>query len=130
MSVDTLLPGTVVASSRGIYNHVGILSEQRAGSRRVIAASADHGRVVDQAIEEFAANRRLRVLGFLGSLPPMVVVTRARAMLGTKYDLFRWNCDHLVHYAHGLSPKSPQIRAAFAIGAIVVTGLITRSLRR
>ena len=103
-----LRPGDVVAASRGIFDHVGIVTD--AGT--VISNSGRRGRVVEETLNQFAAGSSIRRVGYLGALPPHVVVARARSQLGRRYNLLASNCEHLVHYAHGLPRRSPQLVAA------------------
>lgn len=81
--------------------------------------------VVEESLDTFRVQGDLRVDGYLGSLPPEMVLARARAKLGTSYSLFNWNCEQFVRYAHGLNQESPQLAtvASLLILALVIGGL-------
>jgi hypothetical protein len=39
-------------------------------------------------------------------------------MVGTRWDLFWFNCEHFVRLAHGLEPQSPQLQGGVALAAL------------
>lgn len=119
VNINTIPPGTVVGVSYDLYDHVGVIGDWDVQAERtVISASRQHGKVIEEVVTQFADGQKVRVLGYLGSIPSSAVLARARAMLGRRYRLLTWNCDHLVRYAHGLSAVSPQIWRA--IGGLTV----------
>lgn len=81
--------------------------------------------VVEEPLDIFRGQGDLRVDGYLGSLPPEIVLARARAKIGTRYSLFNWNCEQFVRYAHGLTQESPQLAtaASLLVLALVIGGL-------
>ncbi len=68
----------------------------------------------------FAQGEVVTVDGYPGGLPSYEVLNRARSFIGTRYDLFGWNCEHFVAYAHGLQKQSPQVVITMAIAALCV----------
>lgn len=51
-----------------------------------------------------------------------LIVARAKSLVGQKFDLWTFNCDHLVTYALAGVPKSPQL--GFFLGGILVLGAL------
>lgn len=51
-----------------------------------------------------------------------LIVARAKSLLGRKFDLWSFNCDHLVTYALAGVPKSPQL--GFFLGGILILGAL------
>ena len=124
MNINMIPDAMVISVDYGFYNHVGLLGEARPyAERSVVSASWQQGKVVEESVSQFADGRVVRIVGYPGALPPWLVLMRARAMLNTPYRLLAWNCDHLVHHAHGLSPNSPQIRQAVGAVAFGVVAL-------
>lgn len=117
-SLASLPPGTVVSIPVFLfYRHKGVVSERSYGGKpMVIACSAKTGKVQEETWDAFAEGKDVTMEGHLGRLHPLAVVQRARGSIGKRYDLFVWNCEHFVFYAHGLEPQSPQL---------ATTGLIT-----
>lgn len=113
----------------GWYRHPGIVSEATPlAERSVISSSWRHRSVAEEPFSEFAAGRNVRVDGYFGDLQPEHVLQRARAALGTPYDLFKRNCEHFVRYAHGVVPSSPQLKVAIGVTAmcLLATALVCR----
>jgi hypothetical protein len=120
----SLRPGTVIFTWLfPFFRHRGIVSDWFFGDKpTVLSNSARAGGVAEESWDAFAAGQRVFVEGYPSSLPPSAVLSRARSVVGTKYHLVGWNCEHLVNYAHGLEPKSPQV--AIVIAAALIAGLI------
>jgi hypothetical protein len=119
-----LLPGTVVSIwVFPFFRHRGIVSDRFSGDKpMVLSNSARAGGVAEEPWDAFAAGQHVFVEGYPSSLPPSAVLYRARSLVGTKYHLLGWNCEHLVNHAHGLAPKSPQV--AIIIAAALIAGLV------
>ena len=128
-------PGYVVAvpveTSVGIVVHKGILSDRIGpdGLPYVIHAAKFFGAIVEGPMQDFMTMARgpLTSEGFPGKLPPVLVIARARALIGKPWKWRPWdNCEHFVHEAHGLPPKSPQVRRAgkSALGAAGVGAFV------
>jgi hypothetical protein len=120
----SLRPGTVVSVwVFPILRHKGIVSDQWSGDKpMVISNSARAGGVAEEPWEVFAAGQAVTNEGYPSNLWPTEVVSRARSLIGTRYHLLKWNCEHLTRYAHGQQPASPQV--AFVVGALVLGTLI------
>lgn len=49
-----------------------------------------------------------------------MIVARAQSLLGKKYDLVNFNCDHLVNYSQAGVVSSPQLQIFALLGALAV----------
>lgn len=119
-----LIPGTVVSVPLlGIFRHRGIVSDRfHDGKPTVISNSAPSGGVAEEPWDTFAAGAEVAVEGYPSDLPPYAVVQRARGRIGSSYKLFNWNCEHLISYAHGQRPASPQVAAVVAL--VILFGIL------
>lgn len=101
------------------FRHKGIVSDRFLGGKPMVLSNSARARgVAEEPWEVFSAGQAVLVEGYPGSLAPRAVVQRARSLVGTQYDLLRWNCEHLISYAHGLTPKSPQVAVVMAAALI------------
>src|SRR6185437_842991 len=93
-----LIPGTVVSVPfLGIFRHRGIVSDRcHDGKPMVISNAASAGGVTEEPWDTFAAGGEVAVEGYPSALPPCAVVQRARGRIGSSYQLFNWNCEHLI----------------------------------
>ena len=128
--MDTVRPGDIVAAARLGYRHVGIVSDVTvAGAPTVISASKRTGRVVEEPWATFARGGAVRRVGYPGTLPRYVVVAQAREQIGQPWKLMN-NCEHVANRAHGVEPRSGQLRAAIAAGAGIVLAAWLRAKSR
>lgn len=120
--------GTVIRVRHGLYDHVAMLGDHAVGGERAIVAfSAQAGGFVEQPFSAFARGQDVAIEGYLGSLPPAVVMQRARMKRGQVYSLADFNCEHFVRYAHGVPVESPQLRQWAFLGGLV--GVLTLAAR-
>lgn len=130
---NQLRPGTVVSVSfLGVFRHKGIVSDRcNAGKPMVISNSPTAGSVTEEPWDTFAAGNEVTDEGYPSEFTSCTVVQRAREQIGSPYQLFNWNCEHLVSYAHGQSPTSPQVRAIVALSMILgIIGIIRSNCKR
>ncbi|MFL6621148.1 MAG: lecithin retinol acyltransferase family protein [Sulfurifustis sp.] len=122
--------GTVVSVPVfGIYRHKAIVTDQYVDRKPlVIACSAKSGQVKEETWDAFAEGKDVTVEGHLGKLHPLAVLNRARTCLGKSYNVFFWNCEHFVFYAHGLEPHSPQLALSGVI-ALLCFGVVAMAGR-
>lgn len=123
-------PGTAVYVRCGLYDHVGIVTDRRGEAPPhapfVISNSKRQGCVREEPWADFAGDDSVVQETYPGTLPPDEVVRRARALVGRRYELLRFNCEHFVCEAHGVPAHSPQLAAALAAAAglaVAVVGL-------
>jgi len=119
------IAGTVVSVPiiLGLRHH-GIVSDRwQDGKPMVISGSNRMGCVVEESWDAFDPSGMSRIEEFCGPITGVSAVIRARAKLGSKYSLVAWNCDHVVHHAVGLEPKSPQLAISCLIGGVILVAL-------
>ncbi len=128
MNARVIVPGMVVEVFVGIFWHPGIVTKVWPGGAMVISNSFRRGGVVEESIAEFSGGRKMRVGGIVPSTDPMHTVARARSKIGTRYNLFTWNCEHFARWAHGITPESPQLQR---FGAVVLgVGLLLAIVKK
>lgn len=110
----SLSPGHVWSVDYGFYRHMAL--ETLNGT--MISNSRSNGGILETSKEEFADGRPVTNEGYLGDLCPVTVEKRARSMSDRNYDLFTFNCEHFVRYAHGVREVSPQIGKAALFTAL------------
>lgn len=120
-------PGTVVSVPIALgFRHKGIVSDRWLnGKPMVISGSNRMGYVVEETWDVFSGGIEHRVENIDGVVSGMTAVMRARSKVGTTYSLLEWNCDHVVHYAVGLEPRSPQI--AFCVAGLALFAIAVRA---
>ncbi len=117
--IFSLATGTVIRVSHGAYDHIGMLADYwHHGERMVIALSEAAGGLVEQPFSSFACGRSVTVDGYLGRLPPAMVMHRARSKRGQTYSWTGFNCEHLVRFAHGVPVESPQLKQWAFLGLL------------
>ena len=123
--------GTVVRVDTGLYSHVGLLGDRVInGERSVLSFSAEANGFVEEPVSAFSGGRSVACDGYLGNLPPAVVMWRARQKAGQPYSWLDFNCEHFVRYAHGVPVESPQLRQATAVlGALGLAILALKFVR-
>ncbi len=120
-------PGTVVvvdAKPFGLVEHVGIWTERDT----VISCSWRRRGVAEETPEAFSRGLPIRARAFQGQVDAGEAIDRARSRVGARYRLLFHNCEHFVHWAYGVKPRSPQLRGAAANVAVVAVAAIV--LRR
>jgi len=104
--------GTVVTTSRGLYSHVGLLTEETFGVERWVI-SLNPGPLGSQVREEplstFSQGKRVVALPSNFKPAPWAVLARARSGQHPPYSWVNFNCEHFASFARGVPIKSPQI---------------------
>lgn len=117
-------PGSVVHVFVGPFKHPGIVTDRIwNGAPMVVSNSLRSGGTYEEPWTLFAGRRTVYVGGGPGHLPAWQVVQNARALVGRRWNLFSFNCEHFLTAALGLKPHSPQLQAAgfiAAVGAVVI----------
>ena len=118
-----LIPGTIVQIDFGLYRHPGVISDRTVNSMPMVISNSFRRRgVYEEPWEDFSNGKKVEVLGFPGNLSSGEVLNRARSKIGTRWNLFIWNCEHFINWSHGLKTRSPQIRT-FTTCAVAIAGL-------
>ncbi|MFA6309973.1 MAG: lecithin retinol acyltransferase family protein [Sterolibacterium sp.] len=123
----TLAPGYTIGVQVGPITHVGIVSDKYVnGVPMVISNSRRTGGVAEEPLNIFQGGYALvDVAQATASMPVWQVLLRARSMIGSRWNLFSWNCEHFVNWAYGFEAKSRQLdqASAFAGVALLLVGL-------
>lgn len=115
--------GTVLRYWVDGYWHYGLLVQ----GNQVIHNSKFHGKVVKQALHEFANGNEPEIVFDLSSENLLQACDRAHEFLGMPYALFTQNCEHFVRLAHGLMPESPQIQQALIVAGSGTVALSSKN---
>ena len=83
----------------------------------VISNSFRRSGVFEESWEDFSNGRNVKIPGYPGDLSADEVLLRARSKIGSRWNLFGWNSEHSINWAHGLKPRNPTVRnyATYAI---------------
>lgn len=121
-----LNPGDVIRIPCGLYDHLAIVSDKTEyGRPYLISCSHRTGEVREELWDVVVGNQRWRHVGAIGSNNPAEILRRARSKIGSRWDLFSWNCEHFVNWACGQPSTSPQLTAAIvglSVFAIIAFG--------
>lgn len=115
-----LQAGDKVEVNCGLYKHVAIYRGHQWDGRDFIH-NAKNGCVSLATVDEFAAGKQI----FLCEAAPddyfqrQAIIERAMSLLGTKYDLINFNCEHFANYAQKGRSESPQLAAGAAVLALL-----------
>lgn len=118
-NLSHLKPGTLLRVNCGLYDHVVLLGEYSVGGERKVL-SFGNGSVGFQEIpfSTFASGRGVYIDGYLGSLPPEMVLRRAREAGQLRYSWLFFNCEHFVRHAHSVPVESPQLQRALLLAGV------------
>lgn len=129
IDIARLKAGTVIRAVDIPYSHVGLVSNRYLGNERmVISFSADADGFEEAPFSRFAKGHRVVVEGYLGRLPPILVLRRARLMKGRQYSWVSFNCEHFVRHCHGVKVESPQLQMwTILFGGVLFAALTARA---
>lgn len=122
----SIRPGDGLVRSKsflGLIDHYGLY----VGHSQVIENHPLHG-VRSISLTEFLNGRQLlRVKSFPGNeWNRSTAVRKAYEMIGTRYDVLDFNCEHFVNHIHNLGIKSDQADLAKSlVFGVLALGLIT-----
>lgn len=115
-----------VKTNVGVVHHKGIMGDRadEHGLPSVLHNAKLFGYIVETTMSDYLlmAVGPISSEGYPSSLSPAEVLARARSQIHQPWRLWH-NCEHFVSWAHGLPPKSPQLRSA-AKKATVTGGAI------
>lgn len=100
-------------------SHVGVYT----GGGTAVHNSKDHLRVVEEPISAFASGSPITIVARAKPGTESLVVQRARDLIGTSYNLFFWNCEHLAAFAQTGRPASTQLQFGLALAGAVAAVL-------
>ena len=127
-----LRPGTIVTvQMKGIFklaHHFALVTDKVGpdGLPMVIANSGESGGPGEQSWTNFVKGRFYRAY-YPSTLPPETVLYNAYAMVGTRYDLIHWNCEHFANACHGRPAHSHQVRGGLMLAALGLALIAARA---
>lgn len=115
--------GDRIAINKALFiTHFGIYI----GDGMVIDNSAQHGRVEQRTLEEFAGQEKAYIIPHTSMFSPNEIVVRAKEGLGRPYRLLSRNCEHFVTDILFGKPQSKQVALAAAVGSIFLIMHLTK----
>jgi hypothetical protein len=124
ISPQNLVPGTVVTvQMKGLFalgHHFALVTDKKGPDGRpiVIANSGDTSGPAERNWNAFVQGRVYRAF-YPSNLSPDVVLYNAYSLMGTRYNLLHWNCEHFANACHGRPAQSHQIRGGLALAALM-----------
>lgn len=119
-----LLVGSIVTVPMrawlNVPRHFAIVSRQCSvdGLPIVIANSGDTKGPAERLWTDFTQGEPYEQAYYPSNLSPWVVLNNAYSMFGSRYDLFRWNCEHFANVCHGLPATSRQVQTAALVALV------------
>jgi hypothetical protein len=113
--------GDMIAVPKDIGLHVGIFVGNRGGlTCGVIHNDRNTGAVILSSMEDFRKGKQIRIHKPVqgGWFERERIVQAAFSLIGRKYDLLRFNCEHAANLSQTGVAESPQLQG-FAIVAIL-----------
>lgn len=110
-------------------DHIGLFAGSDSTGRGWVLHNAKDDRVRRELLETFAAGETVSVVRrAANTLEGEVIIARGQSLLGQKFDLINFNCEHFVTVAISGRPISPQLRGvAFGIALLAGLGLLAKS---
>lgn len=104
--------------------HVGIYLGRDAWGQDWVIHNDKGGYVKEDLLTTFAAGFQVQFVQRAATTwwEQEQIVARARSLLGKKFDLINFNCEHFANYAQTGKAHSPQLW--FAAGAVALFSLI------
>lgn len=115
----------MIGVNRTFYNHVGIYVGRQPFGGEVLHNDKVGG-VILSSLAEFSNGKfiYLHKKGPDDYFAQVTVVSRALSLLGRKFDLLTFNCEHAANFAQAGETKSPQLQLAglclFAICGLAI----------
>jgi len=110
-----------------VYWHYGIVVQRDVyGQVWVIHCSQRRRGVSIESLSDFAQEGVVENCGFPSELCTWEVIRRAKSMMGNKWHLTDFNCEHFWRTAHGMEAASHQLQLTLIAGAFVVVGVLLR----
>lgn len=117
--------GDAIRIERFGYNHVGVYVGQRRGIEDAVVHNDKGIGVVLCTLSQFADGKVLHLHNASqgNEFEREQIAERALSLLGKKFDLITFNCEHLVNYAQNRNAESPQMQTA--AGGVFIVGLLS-----
>ena len=124
--------GDIIQINRFGYQHVGVYIGRHGQIIHAVVHNRKGEGIVVSSYEEFAAGLEVQIRQ-QATIPLHergIIVQRALSLVGTKYDLINFNCEHAAYYAQSGVAQSPQVNnavAGMAVGGLIFLGLAVAS---
>lgn len=123
--------GDIIAVNRLGYKHVGVYVGSRPFSDQCVIHNAKSNGVILSNLAEFSAGAEVfihqKATG--NYFERQAIATRALALLGQKYDLLQFNCEHAANLAQRGVAESPQI-VGLAVVSLIACGIAVLSAKK
>jgi lecithin:retinol acyltransferase len=108
-----------VIGASGVY-HYGVYVGPRGFDKRDVVHNAKNGGVELVRLQDFASRNPVMIVDPVERSwqEQRQIAARAMSLLGRKYDLINFNCEHLANYATTGKAVSPALQVAAVIGVI------------
>ena len=113
--------GTVVSGDRGLYRHVGILTEPVPGRERHVLSLNPGTQLIEEPLSVFGRGQPVVLQPPFSSLDRSIVLSRARSGQHPWYSWTEFNCEHFLCFAFGVPLHSPQLQRFVIVAAVTVT---------
>jgi Lecithin retinol acyltransferase len=126
MNSNTLELGDIIRIQCPGYQHVGVYVGVQGVCGECVIHNSKLGGVILSTLTEFSGGSQI-FIHQKATCPWYergAIVQRAWSLLGSKYNLFNFNCEHAAYYAQRGKAESPQI-SAFAFIALLLFGGLT-----
>jgi Lecithin retinol acyltransferase len=106
--------GDVVKIDRGLYQHVGVYVGAGFGGYRDVVHNDKSQGVIFSTLAEFSSGAPVLLhRQAVGNWwQRRVVANRAISLVGRKYNLWNFNCEHLATWSQTGNAESPQLAVA------------------
>lgn len=104
--------GTILSIRGLLYTHIGIMFP----NNQVLNNSKEHGRVVLEAFDAFVRGRDVLAQEPQTKLSEREIISRGQSIIEKKYDVIKYNCEHMKCEVLGQPKHSPQLAGYAALG--------------
>jgi hypothetical protein len=112
--------GDMIRVDRPLYKHVGIYVGVRGAYGPSVIHNDKGGGVILSSLAEFSGGTPayLHQAATGNYFDREEIANRAFSLLGRKFDLLTFNCEHAANWAQSAKLESPQLRGAFFLVAL------------
>lgn len=117
--------GDMIRVSRVFYNHVGIYAGARGFDGRCVVHNDKNGGVVFSTLAEFSGGAPVHLhKAATGNYHErMEIADRAFSLIGQKFNLVKFNCEHAATWSQTGKMESPQLEGYVFLCLLAILGL-------
>jgi len=122
--------GDMIEVDRFVYRHVGRYVGPQTFDGRDVVHNDKNGGVVLSTLAEFSGGKpvKLRQAAPVNCFQRQEIANRALSLLGQKFDLLTFNCEHAATWAENGEAQSPQLQGALLLlGIFGLLALLSNS---